>query len=401
MIKGGTTMNFFNRYATFNKLENTVFGVLEKYQKDTHPDKINATIGSLCDEENKLVSFESIYKTFRNLANTDYTKYPQGIIGNQDYRQLCFEHCFENLVHLKHQEVATNGGTGALHLAFHSYLNEGDSLLVPEICWDSYHVMAKQRQVKIVEYPVFDLECFQQKAQSIIETEGKLVVLINDPAHNPTGYSLGQEKWEQIISFLNQFTETPIIIIHDIAYIDYCQDRNFFTSFNKAKEHILFHVAVSMSKGFTMYGQRIGLAAVFNQSQGLVDKCLILFEKLLRASVSCCNNAAMKTIATTLANHKQDYQQELTSYRKLIRQRANLFLELIQNRFAIYPYFDGFFITLKVNDNQQRDEVFNQLIDNHVYTVKVNKGLRIAICSLSLKQIPMLVDKVALAVKNA
>ena len=54
---------------------------------------------------------------------------------------------------------------------------------------------------------------------------------------------------------------------------------------------------------------------------------------------------------------------------------------------AAYPYHEGFFITMALPDNAIRDRLHQALIDQHIYTVKVNLGLRIAICSLSMAKI--------------
>lgn len=52
---------------------------------------------------------------------------------------------------------------------------------------------------------------------------------------------------------------------------------------------------------------------------------------------------------------------------------------------AHYPYKEGFFVTLSM-DNDLRDRFHQALMDEHIYTVKVNQGIRVAICSLSLEK---------------
>lgn len=386
-------MNFFNQKINLNKLENTVFAVLEKYHQDSNPNKINATIGSLCDENNKLVSFNSVMQAFRNLSDFDYSKYPQDIIGNRDFIQKIQEYTFKNLITLASKTVATTGGTGAIYLAFKTYLDANDTILIPEICWDSYYVMIDEFNLKYQTYPIFDFEIFKKVATDIIVKQNKLVLLINDPAHNPTGISLGYSMWIKIIEFLNQF-DVPIIIIHDLAYLDYCENREFFKAYNLAQKHILIHTAISLSKGFTLYGQRIGACSVFNQDEMLVEKCLDLFEKTLRSTVSCSNNAAMKCYVDVLNHHLKEYQQELKKYCQLLKKRSDLIISKVDEEFTIYPYNDGFFVTLKLKDNKTRDRLFDELINKHIYLVKVNCGLRIAVCSLALKQIENLVKTI-------
>ena len=49
-----------------------------------------------------------------------------------------------------------------------------------------------------------------------------------------------------------------------------------------------------------------------------------------------------------------------------------------------YPYKEGFFITVKMNNNEQRDRYHEALMKELIFTVKVNEGIRVAICSLSV-----------------
>ena len=53
-----------------------------------------------------------------------------------------------------------------------------------------------------------------------------------------------------------------VILVPDVAYLDYSGEkhecRRFFKKFGNLPENILVIVAYTLSKGFTMYGQRMG-----------------------------------------------------------------------------------------------------------------------------------------------
>ena len=54
---------------------------------------------------------------------------------------------------------------------------------------------------------------------------------------------------------------------------------------------------------------------------------------------------------------------------------------------ACYPYKEGFFVTVAM-DNETRNCYFMKaLMKKHIFTVKVNKGIRVAVCSLSVAAI--------------
>ena len=41
---------------------------------------------------------------------------------------------------------------------------------------------------------------------------------------------------------------------------------------------------------------------------------------------------------------------------------------------------------MKVEDNALRDRFHEAMMKEHIYTVKVNKGIRVAVCSLPVKK---------------
>ena len=57
-----------------------------------------------------------------------------------------------------------------------------------------------------------------------------------------------------------------------------------------------------------------------------------------------------------------------------------------------YPYKEGFFVTLSM-DNETRDKFHEALMENNIFTVKVNLGIRVAICSLSVEKTKGLAKK--------
>ena len=75
----------------------------------------------------------------------------------------------------------------------------------------------------------------------------------------------------------------------------------------------------------------------------------------------------------------------LQIYINLLKQRSNIIIkEATENNLPIYPYIEGFFITIKVDDNLI-DKYHEALMNNNIFTVKVDHGIRIAVCSLPIK----------------
>ena len=139
--------------------------------------------------------------------------------------------------------------------------------------------------------------------------------IINDPCHNPTGYSLSDDEWNAVIDVLNELSKQgPVILLNDIAYIDYRiprQKRPVTTSsnFDRISENVFVIIAFSISKSMTAYGMRCGAAILMAQKQESVREVEIVFEKAARAIWSNVNNAAMETFVSVITTMKRSFYE--------------------------------------------------------------------------------------------
>ena len=94
-------------------------------------------------------------------------------------------------------------------------------------------------------------------------------------------------------------------------------------------------------------------------------------------------------------NKIEEFLKEKAQYIELLKKRSELFLsEAKAADLPLYAYEEGFFITLKVKDNETRDLIHERLLNDHIYAVPVNKGIRIAICSIPLEKIKGLAQRI-------
>lgn len=233
-----------------------------------------------------------------------------------------------------------------------------------------------------------------------MEKQDRLCVIINDPCHNPTGYSMTQQEWNEVIAFLNECSKThPVVLVNDIAYIDFSYQgryaKKYFSCFDEITDNVAVIVAFSLSKSMTSYGLRCGAAIILAKTEQGVQEIRTVFEKEARAIWSNVNNGAMETFTSIMHNAKETYEKEKQQYTDLLKARSDLFIKQAEEcGLSHYPYKEGFFVTLDM-DNAQRDALHEALMDEHIYTVKVNKGIRIAVCSLPLKDIDGLAFKIS------
>lgn len=396
-------MAFTRKVADLAPIEDTVFKVSnqarEMANKIGSQNVINATIGALYDEEGELVAYKTVFDHYNAIPNRVKADYASSFVGNEDYCKQVYSWVTQDInLTLAHKVIATPGGTGAVSMIFSNILDANETVILPNIAWGSYQLMATQNNFAVKTYSLFDgdhfnLTSFKQTCLEVLNTQDKLLIVINDPCHNPTGYSLTQMEWDEIINFLNECSlKVPVVLIDDIAYIDYAYDlqksRKTMEAFNNISDNVLISIAFSSSKTCTSYGLRCGACILLAKTAKLVRDVEIVFEKSARAVWSNIPNAAMDNFTYVTTENYFEFQLEKQEYIQLLKKRSNLFItESKECGLQLYPYKEGFFVTVKCLDNHQRDRFHDALIRHNIFTVKVNLGIRVAICSCNLEKI--------------
>lgn len=400
-------MRFVRKNLNKSPIIDTVFSVVKLAKKDEVINKdlvVNATIGSLFDEDGHFVAFKSVYKSYDALPTPVKAAYARDFKGNQDFRDTVYQWIVQDKkITVPHIAVATPGGTGAINMALTNLLDPNDTVIIPKIGWESYITMAEHHNFKYAMYPLFkndqfDLEGFKQTILKVASQQDKVMIILNSPCHNPTGYSLTNNEWKHIFDFINELSKTKkVILLNDIAYIDYAESngRDFLDLISNISENVLVLAAFSISKSLTAYGLRCGALLAFCKEQTDLYDLELAFEKEARASWSNVPNGAMANFVNLYQNHYEEYLKEKQIYIDLIKQRTQTFLKQAQKyNLPIYPYKEGFFCTLKCDSNTQRDHIHQRLMEHHIYTVVVNEGIRIAFCSVPLRQLENLANKI-------
>jgi len=93
----------------------------------------------------------------------------------------------------------------------------------------------------------------------------------------------------------------------------------------------------------------------------------------------------------TQEQYKERFLKELSDATTLLKARASLFLEEAEKHdLQILPYCGGFFISVPTKNKN----IFQDLVEDHVYVIAMQDIIRIAISSLCIDEIPELVRKI-------
>ena len=408
------SFNMVANHAIWPRENDAIFGLaakakeaLDKYGIEN---VINSTLGALVDDDGNLICLDTVYSELKSLPNADIAAYAQ-VAGQPDFLEAIQNACFKGYkpdAYIK--AVATPGGTGSIRHAIWNYTNPGDSVLVCDWFWSPYVTISEEfgRTVSTFELfnekGEFNTTSFKEKFEDLLKKQKRLVTILNTPANNPTGYSLSDEEWDEVLNIAKENAKDPenrIILVVDVAYIDYAgigmERRKFFTKFSNLPDNIFIIVAHSMSKGYTMYGMRSGAAIGISSNKDVADEFYYSAMHANRANWSNGTRAAM-SVMTNIAKDPEKtkaYEEEVDKTKTMLRNRAKAFVEASKEAgLEILPYRDGFFVSIPCKDAKKASD---ELIKENLFVVALKKGLRFAVCAVSeekCKVSPAIIKKV-------
>ena len=380
-------------------LEDKIFGISNRAKKmiaEKGADKvINATIGSLLDDEGNLIVLSSVDKVFRDMDPADYADYAP-IGGIPAFREAVKKAAFGSFQPKSFTEaVATPGGTGALRNVMANYSEPGDKIITSDWHWAPYNTIAGEIGRSIETFSLFtddrkfNYESLKETAVRLLEDQESLVIILNTPAHNPTGYSRTPEDWDKVVGVLTETAQRgkAIALVIDAAYIDFAGDeeeyRKFLPKLEKLPENVLPIIAYSLSKTYTLYGTRCGAMICMAATKDISDEFRRVCEYSSRGSWSNSAKVAQVILSRIYSDESllRKVNEERAYYRNMLLDRGRAFEEeAAKVDLETVPFDAGFFVSIPC-DNP--DEISAKLEKQGLFIVPLAKGLRVSVASIS------------------
>lgn len=370
---------------------------------------INATIGSLLDDNGRLVVLSSVDKVFRTLKPQDYADYAP-IRGIPAFAEAVKKAAFGSYEPKGFVEaVATPGGTGSLRNVISNYSSPGDKIITSDWHWAPYNTIAGEigRSVEVFELFTqdrkFNAQSLKAKVTELLALQESLVIILNTPAHNPTGYSLTLEDWDKVTAILTEAAAggKAIALVVDAAYIDFAGDeeecRKFLPKLEEMPENVLPVIAYSLSKTFTLYGTRCGAAICMAKTAAIAEEFRKVCEFSSRGSWSNSAKVAQVILAKIYEDPEllEAVSSEREYYRNMLLARGRAFEEeAAKAGLEIVPFDAGFFASIPCGDP---DAVSAELEKQGLFTIPLAKGIRVSVASVSeekCRKIPAMVKAV-------
>ena len=261
--------------------------LLEMFNADTNPEKVNLGIGVYRDEEGKMETLPVVRHVEQKLSeNGPPNKMYLEHVGLPSFCEkglrLVFGDDSPCVLEQRALSIQSIGGTGALRIGFEFLFQNGyTTVYVPSPTWPNHKAVLKAIDIEVLEYRYWDSNKLGLDLDGLLEDLSTMpprsVVLFHACAHNPTGSDPTQEQWMEIGKMVQDKQHLPFFdlayqglssgdlgkyrsthlhpSIDDLSRID--QDAWPIRYFANELKLELF-VAQSFSKNFGLYSERVG-----------------------------------------------------------------------------------------------------------------------------------------------
>ncbi len=363
---------------------------------------VNATVGALLDDNGALATLPSVSEAIRSVPAAVAAAYPP-IAGPPDFLKAVATDLLGPHA-LFAASSATPGGSGALHHAIGSFVEHGQTVLTTSFYWGPYKTLSDQQERELVTFRMFDpagrfdVASFDKHLHQILEVQGRALVLLNSPCHNPTGYSLDAGEWDDVTTVVAGASKKgPVTVAIDGAYAlygarDLAQDRDRIL---RMADHALVVFAWSASKSFTQYGARVGAIVAFCPDEADRRRVASALSFSSRGTWSTCNAAGMSAITRALVEPdlRARVDAERATLKALLDRRVAAWNDRARAAGLTFPRYDGGFFTTVLCDGAF--DAAAALKQDGVFVVPQAGALRVALCSVPERDVPRLVDAIA------
>jgi len=306
-----------------------ILGLNEQFNADTNPAKVNLGVGVYTDENGKLPLLHCVRTAEQQLMAAPKARGYLPIDGMAAYdaavKTLVFGAGSAALSEGRVATVQAIGGTGGLRIGadFLQQLNPGAKVLISDPSWENHRALFTQAGFVVENYPYYDATGrgidFAGMIGALKAAAPGTVVVLHACCHNPTGYDITPEQWDEVIAVVKAGGLLPYL---DMAYQGFgygiAEDGLAVQKF--AASGLVFLVSTSFSKSFSLYGERVGALSVLCESAEEASRVLSQLKIMIRTNYSNPPTHGASVVAMVLNTPalRQQWEGELGEMRQRI-----------------------------------------------------------------------------------
>jgi len=329
--------------------DDPILGLNEAFRSESRDCKVNLGVGAYKTASGASLVLASVQQAELALAQTNQDKEYLPIDGHKDYLRLLSKLVFGELpLTDRLYSAQTVGGTGALRVGLdYLKLNGPRQAYVSDPSWTNHFGICNYAGIPVNVYPYYQASTaglnFKGMCEAIKKMAAKSVIILHASCHNPTGVDPTKDQW---MIFEELIRKQGLIPFFDCAYqgLGDSLDADVWAIRYFAEQGHEMAVAVSNSKNFGLYGERLGalyLIASDANSRDIVGKQL---RHIIRGNYSSPTLHGPRIVSKILSDEK-------------LNQEWKLELGLMRDR--IHAMRSALVAGLQVNSNQLRYGALN------------------------------------------
>ncbi|MDR2332717.1 aspartate/tyrosine/aromatic aminotransferase [Diaphorobacter ruginosibacter] len=272
-----------------------ILGLNEQFAADTNPNKVNLGVGVYFDDNGKLPLLKCVQAAEKAMMDKPSARGYLPIDGIASYDSAVKALVFgaESDV-VKAGRVATVqavGGTGGLKIGadFLKKLSPNAKVLISDPSWENHKAIFTNAGFEVGTYRYYDAATrtvnFEGMLADLNAAAAGTVVVLHACCHNPTGYDITAEQWDQVIATVKA---RNLVAFLDMAYQGFGhglkEDGAVVGKFVAAG--LTIFVSTSFSKSFSLYGERVGALSVVATDKDEAARVLSQLKIVIRTNYS-------------------------------------------------------------------------------------------------------------------
>tara|TARA_B100001179_G_scaffold21748_1_gene13433 strand:- start:1602 stop:2858 length:1257 start_codon:yes stop_codon:yes gene_type:complete len=371
---------------------------------------LDATMGALMDDEGQIAVMPSVAEAIARVPTGKAAGYSP-ISGSPPFLDAVRRDLLGNSdLFPKSVAVTTPGGSGAIYQAIKNFVEPGHQALTTDYYWGPYPVIAQHLERDVNTFGMFspdlsfDLEAMKRGIRQHIDTQGRLLLILNFPCHNPTGYSLDAGEWMSIAEVVRAAgEEAPVAVLLDLAYHRFGGESAdlWIDAVPTMLETTTVLLAWTASKSFCQYGARIGSLVALHPDQEERNKLANALGFTCRATWSNSNHLGQLAVTDLLVDPELSKRADTdrAGLVELLRTRVEAFNSAASTAGLHVPRYDGgFFVVVFTPDGEKTAAVMR---DMGVYVIPLKGAVRVALCATPEAEIPRLVEALRAGIDQA
>lgn len=291
------------------------------YRVDPRAEKIDVGVGMYRDEQGHTPVMAAVKQAEHRLFNEQESKAYVGPAGDLRFNAAITELVFGGkavILQDRVRAVQTTGGCAAVRSLLDLVaLGKPDATVwVSDPTWLNHQSLVKSARLKLAVYPYFHKKTQDVRFDEMIASLSMLgpddVVLLHGVCHNPTGVDLNETQWLQVAKLAAKQGFLPLI---DLAYqgLGRGLEEDAFGVRCLAEHVPELLVAVSCSKNFGLYRERVGCAILMHRQAKTAQLAVDNLMNVLRSNYSMPpdHGAAVALRVLSEPDLRQLWQREL------------------------------------------------------------------------------------------